>query len=707
MRPGTRGLAVLLLLVFAGTASAEDLGVPAGGLDRVLLGDGRVLDCRVGEETDGRVELVFADFKAVVSAYEILEVRRFRDYDPEPHSEEEKAKVAEGLARWEGKWLPAKRVEAMRAREEAAARRRREDDLAHASFADRRVRETKSFRIESNVREAALDDYALALDALAAEFRKALKLKPPRKEKPLVLIYRGREEYERRYAADPRGDCDETLGYHVSAGGERRVVVLDRRADHGASLRVLLHECTHVLLDASAPDVRLNRWVAEGLADHFGAVPPERGKLSFGAVREDLLLRYTTMIDAGDTVPFGVLFEAGAPGPAAGRVKFGVRHRAEAWCLVRFLLDGSRASRFADYLDRAISGKGGTEYSTVEGSTEHYLDSDQEEALLTRCLRLKDLSRLKEDLVDYAKSLPPPGPVARVRRGELRWFREKNRDGAELDFEAALEQAGDDPAAYAELGRVLVRIAGREAEALDAYRRAIALDPLNPDLRYSITSLLEPDERTRELRIAVMLDSDHPDACFDLGWSIYRERVRRANRVKEPAETGLVREALALVGHAAVLDASGRRFDALGTLHLVLGELEEAAAAAKRAVELDPGFADYRAGYAKVLAVRGDATGAAKQLARVKTASAEEAVDAVAGAVEACLAWEKPKEALAFLDEWHRAAPPATAVEWANWATTAHYAGEKGRAREICDKGRRAFPDDPGLKSAESMLGGG
>ncbi len=715
-------LLAALLALLALPAAASDVGVPSDGLDLARLDDGRVVRCVVGPEKDGKVSLQFPSGTLAVRRSRIREVRRFADFDPGARTEEEKALLARGLVRWEGRWVDRARAEQARAAENAAARKREEEDARHATWDKRWKRETEHFAIEADIGAEGLDFYAATLEDFYDFFTKVFQVKLTQREKRQklpVYLFRQRDEFRKFHDQDTGGKSEHLLGYFVPLKGSERLVMFDSPDGRQETLDVLFHEGTHFIIYLANPQVLVSRWVHEGCAEYFGASLHAGKKFQPGQVQDGRLLHFQDMIARDKVIPMDELFRAGNPAAAGQHVEFAGEHYAQAWTLVHFLLHGRNGkyrAGFIDYVGRWLGGKG-VKYHVVAGAgaDTRYIEYEEDRPLLLRCLGLKDFEGLTAELVEYAKALPLRSARAYAMRGEMR-FEKGDAKGAEEDFRTALEKGGQDPSVLAEMARVFSWIPGREADVAEMMRRALEADPLDVVARWRLSRRLPPEDAIRELRLCIEIEPGRARALGDLAWMLYEHRMGEHVRAVSEQDLATAREAIGFAERAVALEPEHRDYDTLAALRLCTGSFEKARDAAEKAVEMSPEEKDYIFHLAQAHAVLGDAEKFAKLLRRMElllrrtsvapgeteagappAMTPEQAREVVARvlalAVERCFAWEKYVEAAYACGSWFERRPPVSEEEWVMYATIVSRKGEKKRAARIASEGLKAFPD--------------
>lgn len=570
-------------------AAAED-AIPCDGLDAVILSDGRVIRCRAGGEADGRLELVLPGGSVKVPRGEVAEVRRFADWDPEPRDDAERAKAAAGQVRWAGEWVPAARRDELRRQDRERQRKVHEAGAAHLRWENRWRRNTGHFAIEANIPAKALDAYAETLEAFYAYFTSAFKVSPKR---PIpVYILRSRDEFQEFHRKDVGGGSENTVGYFVPRQGSEHLVLFDWQGDRAETLRVLLHECTHLLVYLANPSLRLPTFVNEGLAEYYGACTMRKGKIVRGAVQEERLVGLRALLEEGKLPDLETLLSHGHPDRRApGWKKFTVDDYAHSWALVHFLFhgaDGKFQPRLVAYLNGHWLMKPGD--GAPGSSKDHYwMPHAADRDLFLRSLKAKDFGTLQEELLEYVRGLPLEGPQAIALRGMLR-LRGGSPAAAEEDFREALARGADDPDVLAMLARGFSLLEGREKEAEEVLGRAIDLDPLNVERRYELSAWCQDgDAEIPHLRICAALAPEDPVGIAARAWLGFRKAGAGDGGPSPfstpPPETDAVRAALKAKGPAPAAEACLRAARWL----LDSGEAAEAAEAARAAIRGAPG----------------------------------------------------------------------------------------------------------------------
>jgi tetratricopeptide (TPR) repeat protein len=706
--------------------AGHELGIPADGLDRVRLDDGRVLSCRMEPTKEGPVRLHFATFTATVAKDRIAEVRRFADYDSTPRNDEEKASAARGLVRFGGRWISKEAAEKAVLAEKEAARKFREEDDFHAKWENRWQIDTPHFHIEANIPREAVDYYANLIESFYDFFTRAFQIQLTQREKKKKLpfyLFRRRDEFRKFHDDDTGGKSENLLGYFVPMAGKERLVFFDIPDDRRETVSVMFHEGTHFILHLAEPQVLVSRWIHEGCAEYFGGSKFDGKRFHPGLVQDGRLLHFQDMIATDRVRPMEELMRAGNPyQEGEAPAEFGGEHYAQAWTLVHFLMEGKKGkyrAGFVNFLQKHLDKK--AKLTALSGSDQKFVDYEESKPLLLRCLGLKDFDGLMKELKEYAMALPLQGAEAYARRGGDRYYARGDHAGSEEDFAVAEERGRDDPAVQFTLARVYLGIPEKSAQALLKLRRSLELDPLNADVRFFLARMLPPAEALAEIETCLQVNPDHALALADYAWLVYVSKIQDPDRARGDEEKELARKGIAAAERAVLLDPSAHACHALASLRLTLGEFAKALEAEKAATEMEPEDIGYLWRLAQCHALLGQGEDFARILRRIEVlmrraarpAEGETAREGAptAGDVQAelatavrrmsekCLAWELRKEAAMALDAWYGRRLPKTEDDWVFYADVVAQSGDAARSARIATDGLKAFPDSYQLKS--------
>ncbi len=214
---------------------------------------------------------------------------------------------------------------------------------------------------------------------------------------------------------------------------------------------------------------------------------------------------------------------------------------------------------------RSENDPGGAEDPLVAASAHH------------RSGRLAEAEALYDEILRRQPGHPEALNLLGVLHAQRRQF-----DRARELLAAAIAARPDDPRYQANLARTL-RAAGRHAEAIDAYERALRLDPANAVARIDLGNLLVGADRVAEaadcFRRAIEVAPASAAAHEGLGFALLRQHRED--------------DALAAFERAVALDPESPGAHAnLGGLHLSKGRPEAAVPCFRRAVALVPQSAE-------------------------------------------------------------------------------------------------------------------
>ncbi len=682
MRPtGSRwfpGLALLAALV--APALAED-AVPRDGDDAVLMADGGLLRCRAGAEAAGRIELAFPSGTVRVPKSEVFEIRRFADFDPAPKSDEDRKKVADGQVRWGGQWVSPARRDDLLKKDRERQKKLWEEIGAHCQWESRWKRNTKHFTIEADIPRKSVDFYEEQLEGYYDYFTSALHVSPQRRIP--VYVFRTREEFSAFQKKDIGRVTEHVVGYFTPVTGNEHLVLFDWQGNRAETVRVLLHECTHLLIYLANPSLRLPTWVNEGLAEYYGACQVTRGKVQRGGIQDGRLVDLRGMIEEKTLPDIDTLMAHGHPDIGApGHKPFDPDDYAEGWAFVHFLFHGGGGK----YLPRLLAYLNGhwamkPQDPTVLSAGKYYWMKYQEDRdLLLHCLKFKDFPSMKKEFTDYVATLDFAGTAGKAEMGLRLLYERHDEAKAEACFREALAKCGDDPETLALLVKGYSMLKGKEVEAAAVLQKALESDPLNLPLRYDLSAWFpDGDEEIPHLRLCSEIAPGDPVGLAAVAWLAFRGAGKErwlADALTDPGDAD--RAAATLESGAPIPPADCMR---MAVLLLRAGRPGPALEAARRAARSAPPQPAAFALLARAAAAAGDAEEFAIALAGFRTArQAAPPGDAPAGAagldleasrvvVEAgsyALAAGKPEEARRVLDAWfaRKGCGPRLEAEW-------------------------------------------
>lgn len=222
-------------------------------------------------------------------------------------------------------------------------------------------------------------------------------------------------------------------------------------------------------------------WLAEGLADFYGATEIDRAEASVGLPDENMIGE----LKARPLLPFPALFQVDHSSPYYNERDKQLLFHAESWAVTDYLMVGDHGAHrhlLFDYIARIKDGAGALDAARAE-----FGDLAKFEMEVTQYMRCWPLDHL------HAPA-PPPLPdsdlnaqeisqtVADIYRGGFLAVEGQPGRAASL-LKHAIEEDPSSALAYQNLTLALF-FAARKTEALDAATRTIALKPTNAIARY-------------------------------------------------------------------------------------------------------------------------------------------------------------------------------------------------------------------------------
>ncbi len=710
-------LAGLLSVALLAPPALANLPIPRGGLDNILLKDRRVIRCKVGEETEGRLAIEMEGHTFQIPRDDVLAIRYYRDFDSTPTNEAEEAKVAKGMVKWEGKWLSEKRATSLREAEEKRLQALLDEDAKHAEWDNRWILETKHFRIEANIPKAKLDLYAEMLEAYYKHLEKQLGIRLKGKWKRFklpVYFFKHREEYLKRRRDSGQDKGEHALGHFVPVTDKEELVMFDQKGNTKGTLEVMFHEATHFLIYLTDPNLRKPRWMNEACAEYYGGAEFEDGEFSPGQVHDARVLGFIHSSERGKLESLENLIEAGNPGASAGLQSFPPQFYDQSWLIAHYCMNTKKHQRrWKTYLEKILERKVKTE--AIEASANKFVPWEEDFALFTNTLKIKDPKDFQKDLLKYARTLPLRQARGYVRRGEMLLFG-GDREGARAEWAKAEETAGDDADALFALYRCYSRFApDKMAQAKQYLRDSVDLDPLDVRKRYEFAqTLTNPDHTLEQLRICYMIEPEDVDVLTDLAVLIYNQKVMSTYKPSSTDESSAIQEAVGFAERAVALAPDHRSRNILAVLRMQQGKFKDAKDLQEKVVQSEPESLGYRDWLAVFAALDGDAALFAKTMRRAelllhqknegdREKTGKFLARILSGVHSAAKAWDRMPQAAEVMKAWFRR-PPTTTAAWIRYIRVLEDAGDKAGALEAAKQAVEAFPDSTQLKRKVESL---
>jgi len=490
------------------------LAFSAGGAsaDTLRLKDGRLCDFAKIARAEGGFKIPFKNGDVFVPAAMVAEaVLLSPEGDYIPANDEEKAKVEKGLVPFDGKWIPkAQRDRLLKERAEKA-KARMEDLKKHMEWRNRYMAQSAHFKFEYTIAPDIFDTYRDFLEAYFTIFAKKFKIGMPAKgDGRLKVCFYHDAEYYYQVSGAPRG----AIGYFRFVEPIELNFFYDQ-GDVAETQDVLFHECNHYLVHLINPKFVYPHWLAEGMAEYYGASSwdPAKKELKSGLLQEGRIVVLMDAIAGNEWQKLEDLIRM---------QDFGGLHYAWAWSLVHMLMENPKtAPAFQGFFLNLALGKGVKRVDCGNGM--QTVAPDEAISLFKAALKIKELSDLQSEWFDYVKKLEVKTGRGYALAGN--WAMQVDlKHRAIRYFKTSLEKGEIKASTYDRLGRLLV---DKEMikEGIEAYRKAVELDPLCARTYMRLGNALarqkgEENEKEAErlMLLALELDPDDPYLKFEAPW---------------------------------------------------------------------------------------------------------------------------------------------------------------------------------------------
>jgi tetratricopeptide (TPR) repeat protein len=490
---------------FAGLGiAAMSLLAPAAFADTLRLKDGRLCDFPKIERAEGGYKIPFKNGDVFVPAAMVTEaVLLTPEGDCIPANDEEKAKVEKGLQPFDGKWIPkAQRDRLLKERTEKA-RERMEDLKKHREWRNRYMTQSAHFKFEYTIAPDIFETYRDFLEAYFTIFAKKFKIGMPAKgDGRLKVCFYHDADYYYQVSGAPRG----AIGYFRFVEPIELNFFYDQ-GDVAETQDVLFHECNHYLVHLINPRFVYPHWLAEGMAEYYGASSwdPAKKELKTGLLQEGRIVVLMDAIAGGEWQKLEEMIRM---------QDFGGLQYAWAWSLVHMLMENPKvAPAFQAFFVHLALGKGVKRVDYGNGM--QTVEPDEAIALFKATLKIKDLADLQSEWFDYVKKLEVKSGRGYALAGN--WAMQVDlKHRAIRYFKTSLEKGEIKASTYDKLGELLMDKDMAE-EGIEAFRKSIELDPLTARTYMHLANALaerkgpeNAKEADRLIRLAVELDPEDP-----------------------------------------------------------------------------------------------------------------------------------------------------------------------------------------------------
>jgi tetratricopeptide (TPR) repeat protein len=479
MGPTLRAPALALLL----------LAAPAALADSVVLKDGRAVeDVKVRQEGEFYV-LQYAHGEVKVPAAAVKDA--FIETSPgtfEPRTDEEKAKAAQGLVPFEGRWVRKEQRDALAKKRMEQKRKQIEELKAHREWRNRYRTQTQNFSFEYTITPDVAQNYMDLMEAYFKVFQKDWGIqRPPKLGKLTVCFY---HDYD--YFLQVSGAGHGVLAYYRFVQPLELNFFYDRY-NPAFTEQVMFHEASHYLQHLMDLDFGFPHCLGEAMAEYYGASrwDPKTKKLTVGLVQEGRLTEVLEDVRKGEMRKLEDYL--------AG--KLGYDDYTWGWSFVHYMMSTPKyAARFKRFFmglpsggaKRSAMGIGGMR--TVEGEAilEHF----------RKTMGVGDLKALEAEWHEYVKTgLKLTSERGLEEAGHAAW-RNGQRIKARRFYKEALEKGSKSPEVHSNYAELLVSD-GKVDEAIALLGKAVDHDPLNGNLYLALSRAWrgkEGDDAKKEAR---------------------------------------------------------------------------------------------------------------------------------------------------------------------------------------------------------------
>jgi tetratricopeptide (TPR) repeat protein len=490
------------------------LGLPAAAGDILCLKDGRVVEGPKMERKENGIELSYEHGKILIPNEMILDAVLDADAARAPATDEEKEMSSKGMVHFEGKWISAKQRDELLQKRLAARHKELEQIAARKEWRNRGQQDTAHFHFEYTVPDPIFEGYRDLMEAYYSEFARTWKLKSPGKDDRLNVSFHGDEPTFHQVSG---------VGYGV-LGYFRFVKPWDlnifyERMDPNFTTEVMFHEANHYLQKLIELDFGVPHFPGESLAEYYGAShwDPEKKKLTTGLILEGRLCEVQEDIVKGDFEPLDELV----------RTEGDYKHYTWGWSLVYFLMNDARYQpKFQKFVFTLARGKGVkrepmgiANLNTVKG--EEVFRVFREE------LGLKDATAvraLEKEWYAYVQQLQP-ATLEGLEKAGMSAAGNGRPIRAKRMLKDAIAKGSRNPLVHARYAELLGADAGQRLAAIEAWKKALEIDPLNGKFYASLGHTMlygkkeDPSnaEANRMIALGKDLGYDDPWVAIDLG----------------------------------------------------------------------------------------------------------------------------------------------------------------------------------------------
>lgn len=420
---------------------------------------------------------------------------------PVPDTEEAKAKAAQGLVPWKGKWMkPADRDKAVKAEIEKK-RAAIEEAKKHCEWRNRYKFSSKYFDFESTMPPSLNEYYSSLLDAYFEVFKRDWNISTFPKgfdSRLKVCFYPTREDFHKI-----GGVSGGVLAYYRFVN-PRELNFFNERQDRRMTETVMFHECNHYLVDLFGYPLRYPHFIGEAMAEYYGAstYDPKTKTVKFGQIQEGRLAEVKSDIDAGRWYSITDYMNA---------ERGNYEDYYWGWSFVHFMMSTpayqKKFKTFFIDLARAkdVQRKASGQMEFVDVTTAECIRVFKDR------MGIKDLAALEKEWHEYVKKLDAPTVRGFEEAGKRAFGEGRRKFRAPRLLKQAVDMGSKDVDTLIDYSRCL-RSKDQKDEALAMLDKAIELDPINAELwaerGYLLRAKGEADAAKQMIALAKEIDPD-------------------------------------------------------------------------------------------------------------------------------------------------------------------------------------------------------
>lgn len=495
-------------------ASAAVLALAAASpaiADVLQLADGRFVD-GVKMRVEGQSVVLQYQNGDVKVPFALVEDFVIEGLPPwEPKTDEERAKRAQGLVPFKGKWVKPE-VREKGVKDDIAKRKADiEEQKAHQEWRNRYRWETKNFLFESTLSPRLGEKYADLLETYFEDAKKVWGIKVPKDWGKLkVCLYRDRKTFEQ--TSGGRGG---TLAYYRFVAPRELNCYYDR-ANPELAIQCALHEATHYVVDLIDEDSQYPHWINEAMAEYLGSseVDVKAKTVKPGGIVGFRLAEVRADIERGRHYGLAELMGGGGA----------YEDYSWGWSFVHFMMQTpAHAKRFRQYFFDLAKAKdvnrlrGAFNLETVSG--------DESLRVFMKRFGIDSLDAIQSEWYAHIEKMATPGVLGLEQAGIDAFWKGMWKFRAPRLLKAAIDGGSTKPQVFVLYSRSLRIAAGRERDPskADAVRdEAMAVlekgiekcDPLDSDLRAEIGFAMyergRKDDAKKMIELAREMNPEEP-----------------------------------------------------------------------------------------------------------------------------------------------------------------------------------------------------